>query len=1539
MVRSLFPLLIFLAAGLSASMAQNRQFTLIPSPAPNPQVTAELEGIYRGSLSYADIDGDTDLDILVTGQNVLNVRVANLYINNGLGTYLPKPAPFDGVFYSDAKFADIDGDGDQDVFLTGLTNSNDRIAKMYLNDGLGNYTQMLENPFAAVFYSEIGFNDIDSDGDQDLIYSGRDISNQILTRIYRNDGSGSFTEDTAHALVGVYLGAISFADVDNDNDDDLVLSGLTGSIEKASILYLNDGNGEFTEKSNASLEGVFYSASAFADIDGDGDLDLFQSGANADNERISNLYRNDGEGKFVKDSVSGIEGVYRGTIGFSDVDGDNDLDAFISGFTNADERIAYLFSNDGTGSFSVYNDTTFEGVYYSSQVFTDLNRDGLEDIILTGLNDANNPASSYYIALGEGKFTKVQESYFAGVKNGGAKFNDLNGDNILDLFLYGKNANDEVVSNIYLIDSVGISSGVADATLEGFSDGDVVFGDLDNDGDMDFVTNGLNSVGIPSTLIFENDSTGNFSQKASSSFEGLYNGAVLLFDFNNDGYLDIVSTGQNLLEQKRTNVFLSDGLGGYANSSTHALPDLSNSSLALADIDNDESPELILTGLNSSGALIAEIYTFNALGIFSKNTSVSLNGIYDGDLAVADLNGDGFVDILLSGKNISGEPSTLLFQNDGEGDFSEKTGHGINNLKNSKISISDIDKDETIDVIISGENSAGTPITRIFLNEGSLIFSEDLISPIAALSQGDVSFVNLDADNAIDIFTTGVNINGKITAKLYKNNNCFEFASIQPVVCETFTSPSGLHTFDKSGVYFDTLSGNGGCDTFLTINLTINRTSYGTMEIAACENFVWDLTGETYTKSGTLIDTIVNVFQCDSIVTLNLTILKPKYSSHEVSTCESHVWDANQKTYYTSGVYVDTFQTISGCDSIVTLNLDIKKNTHSSVTQATCESFLWDKTGETYTESGKYDFITINSVGCDSIITLDLTINSETEGSLFYEVCESFYWNLTDSTYEKSGYFITVIENRAGCDSIVSLTLKIKESTKSIFYENACESYLWPVSNERYYYTGMYSTTLINAQGCDSLVLLNLRILEASTDTFASTSCESFFWKQNGQEYDSSGMYTDTILNSLGCDSVVKLNLTILNNSSSIIQAQSCESYTWEHSGQTYTTTGMYPTAIPNHLGCDSIVTLDLVIFDTEESITETANCESYFWVQTGQTYSESGTYTDTLRNLNGCDSFVVLNLTINLPNEGQEEIIACGSYTWPANGETYRSSGFHKATLPNINGCDSIATIYLTIKENTTGYQKRISCDTYTWPVNNQTYTESGVYEDVIANAAGCDSVITLNLFINKFMVVTQDVIGCDSFVWKSNGMTYTESGSYIDTFTNRFGCDSFSVINLTIQEIDNTVSYVNGALMANEEGASYRWLNCNYGNAVINGANERSFTPKTPGPYAVQVIKNGCAVTSECYVYSLTNVETVDFSSQINAFPNPTNEKLNLDLGENFETVQVTVFNIVGQQVLSFEANKTQFIELNLEGPTGMYYVKLNSAEKQAVIEVIKK
>src|SRR3989339_555232 len=505
--------------------------------------------------------------------------------------------------------------------------------------------------------------------------------------------------------------------------------------------------------------------------------------------------------------------------------------------------------------------------------------------------------------------------------------------------------------------------------------------------------------------------------------------------------------------------------------------------------------------------------------------------------------------------------------------------------------------------------------------------------------------------------------------------------------------------------------------------------------------------------------------------------------------CDSYTWiDGNT---YTESNNTATFAltNAAGCDSIVTLDLTINHSTYGTDVITACDSYTWID-GNTYTESNNTaTFALTSAAGCDSIVTLDLTINHSISGTDVITACDSYTW-IDGNTYTESNNTATfALTNAAGCDSIVTLDLTINHSTSGTDVITACDSYTWIDGNTYTESNNTATFALTNAAGCDSIVTLDLTINHSIDGTDVITACDSYTWIDGNTYTVSNNTATFALTNAAGCDSVITLDLTINHSISGTDVISACDSYTWID-GNTYTESNNTATfTLTSATGCDSIVTLDLTINNNISGIDVITACDSYTWID-GNTYTESNnTATFALTNAAGCDSIVTLDLTINHSVDGTDVITACDSYPW-IDGNTYTESN-NTATfaLTNAAGCDSIVTLDLTINNSISGTDVITACDSFTW-IDGNTYTESNnTATFALTSATGCDSIVTLDLTINHSISGTDVITACDSYTW-IDGNTYTESNNTATfALTNATGCDSIVTLNLTINQSYNEI------------------------------------------------------------------------------------------------------------------------------------------------------
>ncbi len=284
--------------------------------------------------------------------------------------------------------------------------------------------------------------------------------------------------------------------------------------------------------------------------------------------------------------------------------------------------------------------------------------------------------------------------------------------------------------------------------------------------------------------------------------------------------------------------------------------------------------------------------------------------------------------------------------------------------------------------------------------------------------------------------------------------------------------------------------------------------------------------------------------------------------------------------------------------------------TFSTTTQSVCSNqlpYTWN--GTAYNAAGTFTKTLVNAVGCDSIATLVLTVKQNSSSITNQSICNNqfpYTWNGT--AYNAAGTFTKTLINAAGCDSIATLVLTVKQNSFSITNQSICSDqfpYTW--NGTAYNAAGTFTKRLINTVGCDSVATLNLTVSNTLNSTTSQTVCRNqlpYLW--NGQVCNAAGSYTVKLASYQGCDSIASLILTVAGvpikpllgkdtslcpGTSIILNAGLHNSYTWQDLSvsPTFTVTepGIYTVAVNNAFGCSNYDTI---------SIGRSAYCDDIFF-------------------------------------------------------------------------------------------------------------------------------------------------------------------------------------------------------------------------------------------------------------------------------------------------------------------------------------------------------
>jgi gliding motility-associated-like protein len=601
-------------------------------------------------------------------------------------------------------------------------------------------------------------------------------------------------------------------------------------------------------------------------------------------------------------------------------------------------------------------------------------------------------------------------------------------------------------------------------------------------------------------------------------------------------------------------------------------------------------------------------------------------------------------------------------------------------------------------------------------------------------------------------------------------------------LCNGQSLKVGAKNYTQTGIYRDTFKTVSGCDSIVISNLTINVPSSKTQTLKICQGETVNVGAKTYTQSGVFIDTLRNFTNCDSIITTNLTVIPPLSMSQNFTICQGDFIKIGIKTYNQTGIFKDTLKAISGCDSVVTTNLMVNSVFSKTQNLAICEGNFVKVGNKSYNQTGIFKDSLKTITGCDSIIITNLTVNKIARINQTLNICNGNFIQVGSKTYARTGIFTDTLKTVSGCDSIISTNLTVKAAIIVSQSLNICQGDFIKIGNKTYNQTGVFKDTLRAVSGCDSILTTHLKINIRYNRTQNVTICPSSSYTINFNTYTRAGTYQDTLFTIDHCDSIVTTHLSIQTIVSYTQNVAFCKGSSIKVGAKIYTQTGNYVDTIRMNSGCDSIVYTNLVVNVPTYSTVTAKICQGEFFKVGTKSYTQTGTYTEVIKNAANCDSIITIKLVVIPPLSMLQNLTICQGDFIKIGAKMHNTIGIFIDSLKSITGCDSVVTTNLKVNSSYSKTQKLNICEGSLVKVGTKTYKQTGIFVDSLKTITGCDSIIMTNLTVVSIFTSTQNLIICDGDFVKIGAKTYTQSGIFTDTLRSQMGCDSIVLTFLKV-------------------------------------------------------------------------------------------------------------------------------------------------------------
>lgn len=603
--------------------------------------------------------------------------------------------------------------------------------------------------------------------------------------------------------------------------------------------------------------------------------------------------------------------------------------------------------------------------------------------------------------------------------------------------------------------------------------------------------------------------------------------------------------------------------------------------------------------------------------------------------------------------------------------------------------------------------------------------------------------------------------------------------------------------YDRQGQYQDTLTAMNGCDSIVYTNLTYLPKIYVTHYDTISDQQTYQFYNETLTNSGTYYYYDKLQSGCDSIVELHLTVAPTYQHTDSVAICDSELpyeWQGEKK-YERSGTYTHRYTTTMGYDSIYTLKFTVLPTSHTIRHVTICQGDSYTLyNGREVTTGGRYND-TLSSIvnGCDSIITIDLRVLQSHHVEHNYVLSTDSVLDFYGQTVSANGTYVHYGKTQQGCDSIVTIHVRYAQKYFIRMYDEVCYESLPYNWNGRQYYkstvdTIRYKSTL----GQDSIIELTLRVfdeIKMQTKNIGLCNGDSIHINQD-LVITAEGVYYDTIRSMHGCDSITKYVVKYYPNFNLYRDRTICHGDTVHFNGRVLTESGDYYARLKTQHGCDSTIHLhltvhDAYIFETSDLIT----AEQLPYYHDGKMYRDSGVYETYYSTQNGCDSIYRYILRITDKVSDWQTLYICGDNdsSLVINGQVITRPGEYQFERRSKTSgiMDSLYRVNV-VRAHPYEYTiERTICQDTSVTIGNHVFNTTGQYTIHLESQQGCDSIIHLNLTANPRYDLHErlSIYGYECpFYWQ--GKHYSQTGIYHEEYNTAAGCDSILTLDLTVIE-----------------------------------------------------------------------------------------------------------------------------------------------------------
>lgn len=513
--------------------------------------------------------------------------------------------------------------------------------------------------------------------------------------------------------------------------------------------------------------------------------------------------------------------------------------------------------------------------------------------------------------------------------------------------------------------------------------------------------------------------------------------------------------------------------------------------------------------------------------------------------------------------------------------------------------------------------------------------------------------------------------------------------------------------------------------------------------------------------------------------------------------------------------------------------------------------------------------------------------------------------------YTNPGHFnvTLIVTNDNNCVDSITIPITVNPISTTTQNLSICQGDSVFFGGQFYNITGVYSDSLQSSFGCDSIHTLNLDVITSFQILQNQSICQGDSILLGGNYQFLAGIYTDSLQATSGCDSIVFTTLTINPTFTSNQSTSICQGDSILLGGSFQTTAGIYSDNYSSFNGCDSIVNTTLIIHPTEIINQNIEICQGDSIFLEGMFQTSAGIYTDMYNSVLGCDSNVITSLSIkSIGLATLNPITICDNDSALIFGVYQNIAGIYNQVIPNgaINGCDSIVYQELLVNSTYEIFANETICQGDSIFLGGAFQTSNGIYTDVYSSSSGCDSTITTTLIVfNNFLTNINETICQGDSIFIAGAYQFI-TGTFIESLISSTGCDSIVTTNLIVKLTPQIIAYsdttiiIGSSVQLNASGGNSYFWSPDFQLNCVNCQNPIA-SPEITMDYVVTGYIDGCNASDTITI--IVSKPPIFFYAP-NSFT-PNNDGIN-DIfyfyGEGIKEFEVQIFDRWGE--LLFES-----------------------------------